>query len=107
MTFPTTPSDYAMAFHVVSVVPDAERLTSELSRVCKKGATVVVINHFRSRNAIASAVDTMIAPTRGVSAGARWRSATSSTPARSSRGASTRRALLAVHSIAVAENRKG
>ena len=62
MTFADDTFDYAMAFHVVSVVPDAERLMSELSRVCKKGATVVVINHFRSRNAIASAVDTMITP---------------------------------------------
>lgn len=62
MTFADDTFDYAMAFHVVSVVPDPARLMSELSRVCKKGATVVVINHFRSRNVIASAVDTSLAP---------------------------------------------
>ena len=40
--------DYVMAFHVVSVVPDAVRLMREAQRVCKPGGTVVVINHFRS-----------------------------------------------------------
>ena len=62
MTFPDDTFDFVMAFHVVSVVPDARRLMSELSRVCRKGGTVVVINHFRSRNPIASTVDSMIAP---------------------------------------------
>lgn len=62
MTFADDTFDFAMAFHVVSVVPDPARLMSELSRVCKKGGNVVVINHFRSHNPIASAVDTMIAP---------------------------------------------
>ena len=62
MTFPENTFDYAMAFHVVSVVPDPVRLMGELSRVCKKGAMVVVINHFRSRNPIASATDKLIAP---------------------------------------------
>jgi len=62
MTFADDTFDYVMAFHVVSVVPDARRLMSELSRVCRRGGTVVVINHFRSRNPIASTVDSMIAP---------------------------------------------
>jgi phosphatidylethanolamine/phosphatidyl-N-methylethanolamine N-methyltransferase len=54
--------DYAMAFHVVSVVPDAGRLMREVLRVSKPGATVVVINHFRSRNRLLAAVDTFIEP---------------------------------------------
>jgi phosphatidylethanolamine/phosphatidyl-N-methylethanolamine N-methyltransferase len=62
MTFADSTFDYVMAFHVVSVVPDPARLMSEISRVCKKDGTVVVINHFRSRNPIASATDSLIAP---------------------------------------------
>jgi phosphatidylethanolamine/phosphatidyl-N-methylethanolamine N-methyltransferase len=54
--------DYAMAFHVVSVVPDAGRLMREVLRVTKPGGTVVIINHFRSRNRALAALDTLIEP---------------------------------------------
>jgi len=54
--------DYAMAFHVVSVVPDASRLMHEVLRVTKPGGTVVIINHFRSRNRLLAALDTLIEP---------------------------------------------
>jgi phosphatidylethanolamine/phosphatidyl-N-methylethanolamine N-methyltransferase len=40
--------DYVMAFHVVSVVPDARRLMAEAQRVCRPGGHIVIINHFRS-----------------------------------------------------------
>jgi phosphatidylethanolamine/phosphatidyl-N-methylethanolamine N-methyltransferase len=48
LDFPNEHFDYLMAFHVVSVVPDHERMIAELLRVAKSGATVVIINHFRS-----------------------------------------------------------
>lgn len=54
--------DYVMAFHVVSVVPDANRLMQEMLRVSKRGATVVIINHFRSRNRLLAALDSFIEP---------------------------------------------
>jgi len=54
--------DYVMAFHVVSVVPDAGRLMREVLRVSKPGATVAIINHFRSRNRILAALDSSIEP---------------------------------------------
>ena len=62
LTLATDSFDYAMAFHVVSVVPEARLLMHELSRVCKPGGTIAVINHFRSRNKLFSAVDTVIEP---------------------------------------------
>jgi phosphatidylethanolamine/phosphatidyl-N-methylethanolamine N-methyltransferase len=62
MTFADDSFDYVMAFHVVSVVPDAKRMMGELSRVCRAGGTIVVINHFRSRNLIAAAADNALAP---------------------------------------------
>jgi phosphatidylethanolamine/phosphatidyl-N-methylethanolamine N-methyltransferase len=54
--------DYVMAFHVVSVVPDAGRLMREVSRVAKPGATIVVINHFRSRHRLLAGLDSLIEP---------------------------------------------
>jgi phosphatidylethanolamine/phosphatidyl-N-methylethanolamine N-methyltransferase len=54
--------DYVMAFHVVSVVPDASRLMREVLRVSKPGATVVIINHFRSRKRLLASIDSLIEP---------------------------------------------
>lgn len=58
LAFPNDSFDYVMAFHVVSVVPDATRLLDEARRVLRPNGTLVVINHFRSeRPLIASLVD--------------------------------------------------
>ena len=58
LSFPDDSFDYVMAFHVVSVVPDATRLLEEARRVLRPNGTLVVINHFRSeRPLIASLVD--------------------------------------------------
>jgi len=58
LSFPDDSFDYVMAFHVVSVVPDATRLLDEARRVLRPNGTLVVINHFRSeRPLIGSLVD--------------------------------------------------
>jgi len=62
LKFPDNSFDYAMAFHVVSVVPDAGRLMEEVLRVTRPGGTVVIINHFRSRNRLLAALDTLVEP---------------------------------------------
>ena len=54
--------DYVMAFHVVSVVPDVHGLMREVLRVSKPGATVVIINHFRSRHRVLAALDSLMEP---------------------------------------------
>jgi phosphatidylethanolamine/phosphatidyl-N-methylethanolamine N-methyltransferase len=41
--------DYVMAFHLVSVVDDVQKLMCEMHRVCKTNGRLVIINHFRSR----------------------------------------------------------
>src|SRR5690606_343957 len=57
--------DYVTSFHVVSVVPDAQRMMREMVRVCRPGGTIVIINHFRSeRPVIASVVDRLDPITR-------------------------------------------
>jgi phosphatidylethanolamine/phosphatidyl-N-methylethanolamine N-methyltransferase len=62
LKFADSTFDYVMAFHVVSVVPDAGRLTREVLRVSKPGATIAIINHFRSRNRLLAGFDSFIEP---------------------------------------------
>jgi phosphatidylethanolamine/phosphatidyl-N-methylethanolamine N-methyltransferase len=62
LALPDSSFDYVMAFHVVSVVPDAGRLMREAQRVCKPGGTVVVINHFRSDKKLLAAIDRRFEP---------------------------------------------
>ena len=54
--------DYVMAFHVVSVVPDAARMMREAQRVCKPAGQIVVINHFRSEKRLLAAIDRRMEP---------------------------------------------
>jgi phosphatidylethanolamine/phosphatidyl-N-methylethanolamine N-methyltransferase len=54
--------DYVTAFHVVSVVPDAQRLMNEVVRVLRPEGTLAIVNHFRSPNKFFAALDTMIEP---------------------------------------------
>jgi phosphatidylethanolamine/phosphatidyl-N-methylethanolamine N-methyltransferase len=62
LKFPDDSFDYVTAFHVVSVVPDAQRLMSEILRVSKPQATIAMVNHFRSRNRFFAALDRMVEP---------------------------------------------
>ncbi len=54
--------DCVTAFHVVSVVPDAQRLMNEVIRVLRPEGTLAIVNHFRSPNKFFAALDTMIEP---------------------------------------------
>lgn len=62
MKFEDNSFDYTMAFHVVTVVPDHERLMREMIRVTRPGGRIVIVNHFRSRNRILSTLDRMTEP---------------------------------------------
>jgi phosphatidylethanolamine/phosphatidyl-N-methylethanolamine N-methyltransferase len=62
LEFEDSAFDYVMAFHVVSVVPDAARFMREAQRVCKANGKVVVINHFRSEKKMLAAIDRGIEP---------------------------------------------
>jgi phosphatidylethanolamine/phosphatidyl-N-methylethanolamine N-methyltransferase len=54
--------DYVMAFHVVSVVPDPQRMMAEAQRVCRPGGLLAIINHFRSRQPTVARVQRGIDP---------------------------------------------
>lgn len=62
LKLPDNSFDYVMAFHVVSVVPDAARMMREAQRVCRPGGHIVVINHFRSEKRLLAAVDRRLEP---------------------------------------------
>lgn len=62
LEFPDSSFDYVMAFHLVSVVPDATRLMREAQRVCKPDGKIVVINHFLSEKPLLAALDRRLEP---------------------------------------------
>ena len=65
MDFADNHFDYVMAFHILSVVADPDRLMQEMLRVCKPHGTVTIINHFRSeRRWLAPLVDILDPVTR-------------------------------------------
>ena len=46
LAFPTAVFDHVFAPYVISVVPEPEKVMTEIARVCKPGGTVIVVNHF-------------------------------------------------------------
>jgi phosphatidylethanolamine/phosphatidyl-N-methylethanolamine N-methyltransferase len=54
--------DIVYAPYVISVVPDPVAVTREMCRVCRPGGRIVILNHFRSRNALMASIERMISP---------------------------------------------
>ena len=48
LEFPDGHFDRVLASYVLSTVPDAASVLSEIIRICRPGAQVVIVNHFRS-----------------------------------------------------------
>ncbi len=46
LDFPDDHFDMVVAMHLVSVVPEPERVVAEMARVCKPGGHVLITNHF-------------------------------------------------------------
>lgn len=46
LAFPDESFDHVLAPYVISVVPEPQKVLAEIRRVCRRGGTVVVVNHF-------------------------------------------------------------
>lgn len=62
MDLPDGSFDSVAAMHIMSVVPEPERVLSEMARVCKPGGHVVIVNHFARDRGILAAVERLSAP---------------------------------------------
>jgi phosphatidylethanolamine/phosphatidyl-N-methylethanolamine N-methyltransferase len=48
LDFPDNSFDWVTSFHVLTVVPDPQRMLAEMVRVCKPGGRIVLVSHFAS-----------------------------------------------------------
>jgi len=62
LDFPDNHFDTIAAQHVLSVVPEPERVMSEIARVCKPGGKVVITNHFSSDGGFLAVLERIAAP---------------------------------------------
>lgn len=62
LDFPDNHFDTVAAMHVLSVVPEPERVMSEIARVCKPGGKVVITNHFARTQGVLGFLEKVFAP---------------------------------------------
>lgn len=62
LAFSDNSFDAVAAMHIVSVVPEPERVIAEMARVCKPGGKIVITNHFARESGILSLVERLSAP---------------------------------------------
>ncbi len=62
LTFADNSFDTVVAMYVMTVVPDPERVMRELSRVCKPGGEVILVNHFSQEDGVRGWVERRMAP---------------------------------------------
>ncbi|MFY2825091.1 class I SAM-dependent methyltransferase [Ruegeria sp. MALMAid1280] len=62
LDFPDNHFDTIAAMHVLSVVPEPERVMAEIARVCKPGGRVVITNHFQRKQGLLASLERVFAP---------------------------------------------
>ena len=62
MAFRDNSFDAVLAMYIVGVAADATALLDEVCRVCKPNGTIVVVNHFQSRNPVTAAYNRLLTP---------------------------------------------
>lgn len=62
LDFPDATFDTVAAMHVLSVVPDPEKVMSEIARVLKPGGRVVIANHFVRTKGVLAMLERVSAP---------------------------------------------
>ena len=54
--------DVVTAMHIISVVPEPERVIAEMARVCKPGGMIVITNHFARETGMLARIEQIAAP---------------------------------------------
>ncbi|MEP2678128.1 class I SAM-dependent methyltransferase [Tateyamaria sp.] len=54
--------DAVVAMHIISVVPNPERVMAEMTRVCKPGGLIVITNHFARETGLLAWIERLTAP---------------------------------------------
>lgn len=54
--------DIVAAMHILSVVPEPERVMAEMARVCKPGGLIVIANHFAKETGLLARIARFTAP---------------------------------------------
>jgi phosphatidylethanolamine/phosphatidyl-N-methylethanolamine N-methyltransferase len=62
LKFPDAAFDTVVAMYVMTVVPDPEKVMRELSRVCRPGGEVIIVNHFSAEEGMRGWVERRMAP---------------------------------------------
>src|SRR5882672_2359684 len=62
LDFPDAAFDTVVAMYVMTVVPDPEKVMRELSRVCRPGGDVIIVNHFSAEEGMRGWVERRMAP---------------------------------------------
>ena len=62
LDFPDASFDHVACMHVISVVPEPERVMAEIARVVRPGGTVVIVNHFRRDKGALALAERLAAP---------------------------------------------
>ena len=62
LAFPDESFDTVVAMHVMTVVPDPERVMRELERVCAPGGEVILVNHFSEEEGVRGWLERRLAP---------------------------------------------
>jgi phosphatidylethanolamine/phosphatidyl-N-methylethanolamine N-methyltransferase len=62
LKFPDAAFDTVVAMYVMTVVPDPEKVMRELSRVCRPGGEVIIVNHFSADDGMRGWVERRMAP---------------------------------------------
>jgi phosphatidylethanolamine/phosphatidyl-N-methylethanolamine N-methyltransferase len=65
LTFADNSFDAVLALYVASVVPNPARFAAEMRRVCIPGGTILIVNHFTSRNPAMRFIEKRLAPLSG------------------------------------------
>lgn len=62
IAYPDHHFDKVLAPYVISVVPDPDKVMTEMVRICRPGGTVIVLNKFQSDSAVVAWLERLVTP---------------------------------------------